>query len=133
MTPPICSPRRRSPAPFEVPAPPAEEAYAERLAEDWVSAADLVDRELQARAEHRATGTATLNRLTLDLIRDGGSVPVGDRHRLLFSAAANLAEFGCPVAFAHALLTDAGLDSGLPPSEVRRQIECGLEHKEGGK
>ena len=50
----------------------------------------------------------------------------GDRHRLLFSAAANLAEFGCPPALAHALLSEAGLDSGLSPADVRRQIDCGL-------
>jgi hypothetical protein len=36
--------------------------------------------------------------------------------------------FGCPPALAHALLTEAGLDSGLPPKEVRRQIDCGLGH-----
>jgi len=46
----------------------------------------------------------------------------------LFSAAANLGEFNCPPALAHALLTEAGLDSGLSPSDVRRQIECGLNH-----
>lgn len=52
---------------------------------------------------------------------------MGDRHRLLFSAAANLAEFGCPPALAHELLTESALDSGLPPKEVRRQIDCGLD------
>ena len=51
-----------------------------------------------------------------------------DRHRLLFSAAANLAEFGCSTELAFALLGEAGLDSGLSPSDVRRQIECGLQH-----
>jgi hypothetical protein len=69
---------------------------------------------------------ATLNRQTLDFIRDGANV--GDRHRLLFSASANLAEFGCPPALAHALLTEPALDCGLSPSEVRRQIDCGLSH-----
>jgi len=47
----------------------------------------------------------------------------------LFSAAANLAEFGCPVALAHALLTEIALDSGLSPSDVRRQIDCGLDYQ----
>jgi hypothetical protein len=28
----------------------------------------------------------------------------------------------------HALLTESALDSGLPPNEVRRQIDCGLSH-----
>jgi hypothetical protein len=47
---------------------------------------------------------------------------------LLFSAAANLAELDCPAVLAHELLTEAALDSGLPPNDVRRQIDCGLEH-----
>ncbi|NOY29641.1 MAG: DNA primase, partial [Planctomycetes bacterium] len=46
-------------------------------------------------------------------------------------AAANLAEFGCPAPLAHALLTEPGLDSGLAPKEVRRQIDCGVEAKGG--
>ena len=71
-----------------------------------------------------------MNRLTLDFVRNGATV--GDRHRLLFSAAANLAEFGCQAALAHALLTEAALDSGLPPYEVRRQIACGLNAVKGG-
>jgi hypothetical protein len=59
---------------------------------------------------------------------------VGDRHRLLYSAARNLGEFGCPHELAWALLSEAALDSGLPPREVRRQIECGLAdaQKTGG-
>ncbi len=73
-----------------------------------------------------ANGSASLNRATLDFIRDGAGS--GDRHRLLFSAAANLAEFGCPVGLAHELLREAALDSGLSPSETRRQIDCGLKH-----
>jgi hypothetical protein len=88
-----------------------------------------VSQQAEANAERRAaalTGTPTLNRMTLEFIRDGAAQ--GDRHRLLFSAAANLAEFGCPPALAHALLSDAALDSGLPPADVRRQIDCGLNH-----
>ena len=50
-----------------------------------------------------ASGTPTLNRQTLDFIRDGAEA--GDRHRLLFSAAANLGEFGCLSDLAHALST----------------------------
>lgn len=65
-----------------------------------------------------------LNRATMEFIRHGAQE--GDRHRLLFSAAANLAELGCTTQLAHALLTEAGLDSALPPKEVERQIECGL-------
>ena len=114
-----------SPEPFDVPAPAGR---CERAAADWLDAERWVREQAEAKAQRRAQsdGTATLNRLTLDFIRNGASE--GDRHRLLFSAAANLREFGCPPVLAYALLTDAGLDSGLPPSEVRRQIDCGLAH-----
>src|SRR5690606_38474084 len=116
------------PEPFDVPTTiePCEQA-----AIDWREAVDQVRREAAAVGERRLSGDgATLNRSTLDFIREGATV--GDRHRLLFSAAANLAEFGCPPALAHALLTEAGLDSGLPPKDVRRQIDCGLAAAGGG-
>jgi len=92
-----------------------------------------VEQEAKALAERRIAlresngADATLNRQTLAFIVEGATQ--GDRHRLLFSAAANLAEFGCPAALAHALLSEPGLDSGLAPKEVRRQIDCGLEAK----
>jgi hypothetical protein len=98
---------------------------------DWSAAVQAVEAADRARAERRqdlAPGAARLNRSTLDFIRDGAVV--GDRHRLLFSAAANLGEFLCPPALAHALLSEPALDSGLSPSEVRRQIECGLSHSQ---
>jgi hypothetical protein len=104
-----------------------------QAAADWQAALQAVEREAEAEAARRAAvanGVPGLNRATLDFIRDGADR--GDRHRLLFSAAANLAEFSCPPALAHALLTEAALDSGLPPSEVRRQIECGLKHNGKG-
>jgi hypothetical protein len=118
-----------APEPFTLPVVAAADPQA---AADWQAAEQAVRREAEARAEQRASlasGKPRLNRATLDFICDGADL--GDRHRLLFSAAANLAEFGCPPALAHALLTDAGLDSGLPPREVHRQIECGLAHGKG--
>jgi hypothetical protein len=60
----------------------------------------------------------------LEFIRRGAAQ--GDRHRLLYSAARNLADLRCPADLAYALLTESALDSGLPPSDVRRQISCGL-------
>jgi hypothetical protein len=104
-------------------------ATCDRAAADWQAATRAVEAEAEAKAQRRATlvdGTPRLNRATLDFIRDGADQ--GDRHRLLFSAAANLAEFGCPPALAHALLSEAALDSGLPPADVRRQIQSGLNH-----
>ena len=113
----------REPAPCDVPTPTrtSEQAIA-----DWQAATLLVVRETEAKAARRVAGngTPTLNRATLDFIREGAGT--GDRHRFLYSAAANLAEFGCTPALAFALLEESGLDSGLPPKEVRRQIECGL-------
>jgi len=117
------------PEPFDIPAPPPSNAQA---VADWQAAAADVERAAAARRE-RGNGNGAgiragrLNKGTLAFIREGAGT--GDRHRLLFSAAANLAELACPPALAHELLTEAGLDSGLSPSEVRRQIDCGLNHK----
>jgi len=115
-----------APEPFAL---PSVSAWNDQAAADWQAALQAVEREAELRAQRRAAledGVPRLNRATLEFIRDGAEV--GDRHRLLFSAAANLAEFNCPTALAHALLTEAALDSGLPPADVRRQIECGLAH-----
>jgi hypothetical protein len=116
----------REPAHFDL---PTVTATSDQAAADWQAALSAVEREAEAKVQGRAAvadGTPRLNRATLDFIRDAADQ--GDRHRLLFSAAANLAEFGCPPALAHALLSEAALDSGLTPSDVRRQIECGLAH-----
>ena len=121
-----------APAPFDVPELAPDDGDSARAADDWNSAAAEVRALATAKATRRQDSAPSgqagraLNRLTLDFIRDGAAA--GDRHRLLFSAAANLAEYGCPPGLAHALLTDTALDSGLSPSEVRRQIACGLEH-----
>jgi hypothetical protein len=114
-------------APFDLPDPPAPN---DQAIADWHAASEEVERSATAHQDRRANGNAMLTRATLAFIRDGAGP--GHRHRLLFSAAANLAEFGCPPALAHALLTDAGLDTGLTPSEVRRQIDCGLAHNGNG-
>ncbi|HVK16386.1 MAG TPA: hypothetical protein VM533_05510 [Fimbriiglobus sp.] len=101
-----------------------------RLAHDWCQTAEAVGREQAEKAQHRAADVAAggpdrLNRATLDYIREGAGV--GDRHRLLFSAAANLGEFDCPPRLAMALLMETALDSGLAPADAARQVECGLK------
>lgn len=112
------------PAAFE---PPALQAIHPRAVDDWRRAGEeLRARNVAIRQRHEGGAGPRLNRLTVDLIRNAAPVPIGERHRRLFSAAANLAEFGCSLPLALALLTEPGLDSGLPPSEVRRQIESGL-------
>jgi len=117
------------PAPFDIPDPPASN---DRAVADWQEAVEQVQHKATVAKQCRANGSTRLNRITLEIIRDGTVMGTpeqnGDRHRLLFSAAANLAECGCPPALAHALLTESGLDSGLPPKEVHRQIDCGLAH-----
>jgi len=109
------------PADFELPAP----TYRSEPAALWAEAAAQVQREVEARAARLASGDMPnkLNRATLDFIREGASV--GDRHRLLYSAAANLAELGAPLRLCSALLTEAALDCGLTPTDTRRAIENG--------
>ena len=115
----------RKPKPFDV---PTISTRCDQAVEDWQNAVLQVEQENEAVRERRAiaNGSVRLNRATLAFIRDGAET--GDRHQALFSAAANLAEFGCPPELAHALLSEAALDSGLPPKETRRQIDCGLNH-----
>ena len=108
-------------APFDV---PNVTRTSDQAAADWKAAAELAASDHQAKAARQANGSPTLNRATLAFITGGAGQ--GDRHRLLFSAAANLAEFGCPLALAVGLLEEPALDSGLAPKDVRRQIECGL-------
>ncbi len=118
----------REPLPFDL---PSVSSKCHRAATDWQEAAQRVDQEAEAARQKRivSNGSGTLNRATLDFIRDGASA--GDRHRLLFSAAANLAEFATVAELIHAVLSQAALESGLSPSETRRQIECGINHLKG--
>lgn len=117
---------------FELPESPGENSQA---VIDWSEAMALATEQEQAATERRTTGTSTgntapgrlLNRSTTEFMRDGATT--GDRHRTLFSAAANLAEFACGFDLAWALLSESALDSGLPPADVRRQIQCGLNHR----
>jgi hypothetical protein len=111
------------PIPFDVPREPRPNNQAVR---DWELAQREVENLKRVSVERQTTG-ARLTRSTVEFMQDGASN--GDRHRRLFSAAANLGEFGCPFELAVALLSESALDSGLPPADVRRQIECGLNHR----
>ncbi len=114
------------PAPFDI---PETGGVSDTAQSDWIKASEAVeqhDTAMQQRRESSSTST-TLNRATLEFITSGARD--GERHSRLFSAAANLAELGCPPALAHALLTEPARDSGLPPKEVARVIQCGLDHK----
>jgi len=118
----------RRPEPFDIPTGPDSCPTA---AVDWEAARRSVGRQAQRHAVPRE-GPEKLNALTLDFIRDGA--PAGERAVRVFRAAANLAELGCTTELAHALLYEVALDSGLAPTEARRQIDTGLDHtrKKGG-
>jgi hypothetical protein len=117
----------RTPEAFDMPSTAGVEST-DMLVAVWESAGRAVA-EKAAAAERRrlevASGdrSVTVNKLTRAFLN--GEVDVGDRHRLLYSAAANLAELGCPLSAVRALLTEPALDAGLPPKAVARQIECG--------
>jgi hypothetical protein len=116
----------KMPEPFEMPTSQSE-SY--DCWEDWRAACGSVDALAESATAKRMNNDlrTSLNRSTLAFIRE--SADVGDRHPALFKAAANLAEFDCSFPLAWALLAESALDSGLSPSDVRRQIECGLNHK----
>jgi len=111
------------PADFEVPAPTYRSEPAAAL---WAEA--TADVRQQAEAPHNGE-RQQLNRLTVDFIKHGA--PVGNRHRLLYSAAANLAEMDAPLSLCFALLTEAALDCGLTPTDTRRAIENGWRRGTG--
>jgi hypothetical protein len=111
------------PAPFDLAA--AAEPIPE-MEDDWREAAACLERDWAGLCGCARTDGRRLQRDTLEFIRAGAQE--GERHTRLFRAAGNLREFGAPPALIDALLSEAALDSGLPPSEVVRQIRCGIEH-----
>jgi len=119
----------RSPEPFDIPDDPSQ---CNAAVDDWKAAVASVDALASVAKAKRESGDpkTALNRATMNFIREGATV--GNRHPELFKAAANLSEFGCTYELAYAVLSEAALDSGLPPSEVRRQIELGLKHQSKG-
>lgn len=106
-------------------------AFVVRAAVDDWEAADIAIKAAGVASDGtaRQPSIARLNHSTRLFLRDGCGT--GERAKMLFSSAANLAELGCPLHAVSELLTEAGLDSGLPPSEVRRQIQCGFDHAKG--
>ncbi len=107
------------PAPFEIPVDPPLD---EQAVADWKIACESV----AAAKVARPSGTVPdqLNHITRDFLIDGAEA--GDRHRLLYSASRNLGDFGCSFELALALLEPPARESGLLPSDIRRQIECGI-------
>jgi hypothetical protein len=124
----------RRPEPFDVPST-VDVDDPSFLVALWERSAHAVKAEAAGIEERRAeiangTRAATVNKLTRAFLA-GEVVTVGDRHRLLFSAAANLTECGCSLNAVRALLTEPALDVGLPPKDVERGIVCGFDSVAG--
>ena len=124
----------RHPEPFKIPTGPA---LCLSAADHWAKARRVVERQAERHAAPR-NGEGRLSAFVRRFIRDG-ELDSDRRAVSTFRAAAELAEFHELHGFdslAHALLVDGALDSGLSPSEAKRQIDCGLSHgrrqREGG-
>jgi hypothetical protein len=113
------------PLPFDPAELPSAAAFGnQQAAADWRQAEGAAGTRQAAKA--KLDGEPRLTRSTRAFLAEGATT--GDRHRLLFSAAANLAELSCPLPATMELLTEPALDCGLTASDVRRQIECGWNH-----
>jgi hypothetical protein len=112
--------------------PPMLAAPPLQLLDDWRQAEQAVRARVAQQSDRRQESgiknPAHVNALTRLLITRPEEIEIGDRHRLLFSTAANLAKFGSIDDLILALLTEPGRDTGLPLREVERQIRCGIDH-----
>jgi hypothetical protein len=118
----------REPVAFELPGSGAmrcgpELPAAWNEAERAAAAAEASSNAFRA-ALRSGEGTPELSRSTRDFIREGCAE--GERHSRLYSAAANMGEFGSVRALALALLRPRGEDLGLSPRDTRAAIENGL-------
>lgn len=111
----------REPLPFDAP----RAVHADpRLMQDWQAAEAAVVHSLTTARTLARPQDRSLQRATLDFIRDGADD--GERNMRLFRAAANLRELQAPDHLIHALLTDAARDSGLPPKEINATIRSAI-------
>jgi hypothetical protein len=97
---------------------------------DWRDAEREATLAAEARDTRRGGCSPTPDdrapRYLVDFFRFG--VNEGERHQTLFRCAAWLTEQGAPPSLVAALMTEPGLDVGLTPKDVERQIACGVEH-----
>ena len=100
-----------------------------QLVIDWheaeLESARLVESKAVVRRDF-SSAEPRAPRFLVDLLRFG--VEAGERHQTLFRCAAWLTEQGSPPSLAFALLTEPGCDVGLSPKDVKRQIQCGIDH-----
>jgi hypothetical protein len=117
----------RNPEAFDPPVADGVES-ADMLVAVWDAAERAVTANAAAAEQRRlevASGErpASVNRQTREFLN--GEVEV-ERHKRLYSAAANLAEIGCSLPAVRALLTEPALDLALPPKDVERAIDNGF-------
>ena len=116
----------REPLAFE---PPPTKGTTDPVAvADWKRAEGVVEQKVVERRE-RVESSSGLSAFARRFIRDG-ETDAGLRAVSTFRVAAEMKEF----SLSHgeddlicAIVTDAALDCGLSPSEVKRQVACGLE------
>jgi hypothetical protein len=102
-----------------------------RVANDWNEVQAAIHRAPQCvhGGSNGGNGESRgrINPLTRLLLTDPTAIQVGERHRVILSAAADLSEFPTVPDLVKAILRQPALDTGLPPREVDRQIHCGVE------
>jgi hypothetical protein len=108
--------------------PPAGTSSPSLLAAWQAAECDVRRRQAERQTARTGSSEGRINALTRQLIVEPTAVKAGERHNRLFSSAANLAEFATIDDLIHDILTEPGLDIGLPPREVERQIRTGIEH-----
>ncbi len=107
----------REPAPFED--PPTPEPHPTAIA-DWNSLPPTHTTNTPTEAVRER-----INQCTREYIF--APPDKGSRHPLLFSASANLAEIGLTPSQIFAIVGESARESGLSPSDIKRQIQCGYE------
>jgi hypothetical protein len=102
-----------------------------RLSNDWNAVAAEIQQAQRAPRPLRGGSDGgirlKINPTTRLLLSDPVAIQPGERHRTIFSAAADLAEFETIADLIMALLRAPGIHTGLPPSEVERQVLCGIK------
>lgn len=121
----------RTPEAFDMPSTDGVDS-ADMLVAVWDAAGRAVAEKAAAAERRRAELVASggtgvkLNNRTRRFIAGDAVVDNGERHNMLYSMAANLAEVGCSRHACHELLTEPALDLGLPPKDVERCIDNGF-------
>jgi hypothetical protein len=112
------------------PLPEANDVNCDELETDWNAALDAAKRSGTVGATGRRvppTDAPVVPKFVRDFIGFGDVQDPG-RAVTLWRCAAALSEAGTPSAVVWGLLEEPALKTGLPPDEVRRQIQAGIAH-----